>query len=100
MPVPYNLFPWMCMKKMSFILSLVIPGLSSPGMDIGVYLQPLIDKLQELWNVGVRTFDVSKKDTFNMRAQLMWTINDFLDSKAIKRSKVKGVGKKVGFLEV
>jgi hypothetical protein len=38
MLVPYNLPPWMCMKQTSFILSLVIPGPSSPGMDINVYL--------------------------------------------------------------
>jgi hypothetical protein len=48
MLVPYNLPSWMCMKQTSFILSLVIPGSSSPGMDIDVYLQPLIDELQEL----------------------------------------------------
>jgi hypothetical protein len=29
-----------------------------------------------LWNVGVQTFDASKMENFNMRAQLMWTIND------------------------
>jgi hypothetical protein len=66
MLVPYNLPPWMSMKHTSFILSLVIPGPSSPGMDIGVYLQPLIDKLLELWNVGVRTFNASKMKNFNM----------------------------------
>ena len=64
--VPYNLPPWMCMKQSSFILSLVISGQKSPGMDIDVYLQPLIEELQELWNVGVRTFDVSRKDYFTM----------------------------------
>jgi hypothetical protein len=77
MLVPYNLPHWMCMKQTSFILSMIIPGPSSPGMDIDVYLQPLIEELQELWNVGVRTFDASKKNNFVMRAQLMWTINDF-----------------------
>jgi len=64
------------MKQTPFILSLVIPGPSSPGMDIDVYLQSLIDELLELWNVGVRTLDASKMENFTMRAQLMWTIND------------------------
>jgi hypothetical protein len=59
-----------------FILSLVIAGPSSPSIDIDVYLQSLIDELLELWNVGVRTFDASKIKNFNMRVQLMWTIND------------------------
>jgi len=76
MLVPYNLPPWMCMKHTSFILSLVILGPSSPGMDIDVYLQSLIDQLLELWNVGVQTFDASKMENFNMQSQLMWTIND------------------------
>jgi hypothetical protein len=62
MLVLYNLPPWICMKQSSFILSLVIPGPKSPGMDIDVYLQPLIEELQELWNVGVCTYDVSKKN--------------------------------------
>jgi len=66
------------MKQILFILSLIIPGPSSPRMDIDVYLQPLIEELQELWNVRVRTFDASQKNNFVMRAQLMWTINDFL----------------------
>ena len=65
------------MKQISFILSLVIPGPKLPEMDINVYLQPLIEELQELWNVGVRTFDVSTKRHLIMLAQLMWTINDF-----------------------
>jgi hypothetical protein len=37
----------------------------------------LIEELQLLWSVGVRTYDASKKNNFQMRAQLMWTINDF-----------------------
>jgi Zn ribbon nucleic-acid-binding protein len=45
MLVPYNLSPWMCIKQTSFILSLIIPGPSSLGMDIDVHLQPLIDEL-------------------------------------------------------
>jgi hypothetical protein len=77
MIVPYNLPPWMCMKQTSFILSLIISGPTAPGMDIDVYLQPLIEELQQLWNVGVHTFDASTKTNFVMRAQLMWTINDF-----------------------
>ena len=38
MLVPYNLPPWMSMKQTSFILSLIIPGPRSLGMDIDAYL--------------------------------------------------------------
>jgi hypothetical protein len=67
MIVLYNSPPCMCMKQTSFILSLIISGPTSPRMDIDVYLQPLIEELHELWNVGVRTFDASTKTNFVMR---------------------------------
>jgi len=52
------------MKQTSFILSLIIPRPSSPSMDIDVYLQPLTEELQKLWNIGVRTYDASNKKNF------------------------------------
>ncbi|XP_058776694.1 uncharacterized protein LOC131651025 [Vicia villosa] len=73
---PYNLPPEMCMTKPYMFLTCIIPGPSSPKAGIDVYLQPLIDDLKRLW-VGAWTYDVSRKQNFNMRAALMWTINDF-----------------------
>ena len=32
----------------------------------------LIDELKSLWQVGLRTYDVAKKNFFDMRAALMW----------------------------
>ncbi|XP_030927396.1 uncharacterized protein LOC115953761 isoform X1 [Quercus lobata] len=77
MLVPYNLPPWLCMKQSSLILSLVIPGPTSPGIAIDVYLEPLVEELRELWDVGVQAYDASSKEVFQLRAALMWTINDF-----------------------
>ncbi|XP_038679076.1 uncharacterized protein LOC119980448 isoform X1 [Tripterygium wilfordii] len=73
----YNLPPWMCMKPPNFIMALLIPGKESPGNDIDVYLQPVIEELKELWDFGVKTYDASKREYFQMRAALFWTINDF-----------------------
>nr|XP_009786859.1 PREDICTED: uncharacterized protein LOC104234908 [Nicotiana sylvestris] len=75
--IPYNLPPWLCMKKENFILSMIIPGPESPGDAIDVYLQPLIEELKELWESGVKTFDASTKQNFVLHASLLWTINDF-----------------------
>nr|GEZ85566.1 hypothetical protein [Tanacetum cinerariifolium] len=44
----YNLPLWLCMKKSSFMLTLLIPGLKSSRKDIDVYLRPLIDDLKDL----------------------------------------------------
>lgn len=46
------------------MLSMIIPGPSSPGNDIDVYLQPLIEEFKELWESGIETYDVEAKKTF------------------------------------
>jgi len=61
MLVPYNLPSWMHMKQPYFMLSLIIPGLSTPGQNIDVYLMPFVSELKELWEVGVQNFDVTSK---------------------------------------
>ncbi|KAL3826143.1 hypothetical protein ACJIZ3_022172 [Penstemon smallii] len=75
--VPYNLPPWECMKEPFFMMSLLIPGPQSPGRDIDVYLQPLVEELKELWSNGVTTYDASCGENFSLRAAVLWTINDF-----------------------
>lgn len=74
---PYNLPPWLCMNDPYMFCTLFIPGPHSPGKNIDVYLRPLIDELTVLWTDGVQTWDAYKKQNFNMKASVMWTINDF-----------------------
>lgn len=76
MLIPYNLPPWICMKETNLILSMIIPGPDSPGNDIDVYLQPLIEELLQLWK-GVDAFDATTNKDFKLRAALLWTLNDF-----------------------
>ncbi|GKE92963.1 zinc finger, PHD-type containing protein [Tanacetum coccineum] len=65
-------------RNSSFILTLLIHGPKSPSKDIDVYLRPLIDDLKVLWPLkGVETIDVTTGQKFNMRAMVLWTINDF-----------------------
>nr|GFA74674.1 hypothetical protein [Tanacetum cinerariifolium] len=74
----YNLPPCLCMKESSFMLTLLIPGSKSPGKDIDIYLRPLIDDLKVLWDrKGVETIEVASGHKFNMRAMVLWTINNF-----------------------
>ncbi|XP_021721360.1 uncharacterized protein LOC110688918 [Chenopodium quinoa] len=75
--INYNLPPWLSMKPEYFMLSLLIPGPKSPGNDIDIYMQPLIDELKELWESGAETYDAFHKQTIRMHAALMGTINDF-----------------------
>ncbi|XP_021734985.1 uncharacterized protein LOC110701677 [Chenopodium quinoa] len=73
----YNLPPWLYNKSKYNITPLIIPGPPSLGYDIDVYLQPLIEELKELWEVGVDTYDAVKDETFSLKASLLWTISDF-----------------------
>ncbi|XP_042404675.1 uncharacterized protein LOC121994831 [Zingiber officinale] len=75
--VNYNLSPLMCMAKENLMLTLLIPGPKQPGNDIDVYLEPLVEDLKELWDTGVEAYDAFSKSMFNLKAILMWTINDF-----------------------
>ena len=65
------------MKQQSFILLLLISGPKGPESDIDVYLQPLIDDLNELWDMGIKTYDAFLRQNFQLHVALIWTINDF-----------------------
>lgn len=58
---PYNLPHKLCMMMLYMFLALIISGLDNPKGKFDVYLQPLIDELQQLWNDGVVTYDASKR---------------------------------------
>ncbi|XP_051150184.1 uncharacterized protein LOC127264725 [Andrographis paniculata] len=75
--VIYNLTPWLCMKQPSFFFSTIIDGPKGLGDRIDVFLQPLVAELNELWDIGVRTFDAVSEEYFQMHAALLWTISDF-----------------------
>ena len=74
---PYNLRPSLCMRREFLFLSILVPGPDHPKRSLDVFLQPLIYELQQLWAHGFETYDVSRKENFQMRAVLMWTISDF-----------------------
>nr|XP_028954003.1 uncharacterized protein LOC114822956 [Malus domestica] len=67
---PYNLPPWKCMKKEYMMLTLIMS--EDLGKSIDVYLRPLVDKLKDLWENGVRTYDKYTGQMFTMRAAVIW----------------------------
>ncbi|CAM8978946.1 unnamed protein product [Rhodiola kirilowii] len=88
--MPYNLPPSMCMKKEFNILALLISGPKSPGKCLNVFMQPLIDELNYLWDTGVVTYDRHEKSTFNMKVAVIWTISDFPGMGMLGGLKCKG----------
>jgi len=72
------------------MLSMMISGPRQPGHDIDVYLSPLVEDLRKLWDDGVVVFDAFRKETFEMRAMLFCTINDFPAYENLSGYSVKG----------
>ena len=52
------------MKEEYMFFIVIVPGPKNPKNKLDVFLQPLIDELKELWEVGVETYDVSTKRNF------------------------------------
>ncbi|CAH9110792.1 unnamed protein product, partial [Cuscuta epithymum] len=62
----------------------------SPGNDIDVFLQPLIEDLKDLWTEGIETYDKFRDETFRLHAALLWTISDFPGYSMLSGYKTKG----------
>ena len=65
----------MTTKQHFIILSMVIPGPQSvTSTHFDVFMEPLIEELLELWNVGVETVDANAyrgSSNFRLRAMLL-----------------------------
>jgi len=82
--------PELCMKQSNMILSMLITSHDSPGDEIDIYWQPLIEELKELWEIGVKTFDASTRCHFQLHTAQLWTINDFPAYRMLFRWSTKG----------
>jgi hypothetical protein len=51
--VMYNIPTWLCHKRKYLMLSILIQGTKSAGIDIDVFLEPLVEHMAKLWNEGV-----------------------------------------------
>ncbi|KAL0283176.1 UNVERIFIED_CONTAM: hypothetical protein Sangu_2907200 [Sesamum angustifolium] len=58
------------------VVAPMIIGPSNPNHLIDVYLEPLIEKLLQLWHVHVRMYDNATDQAFIMRVLLTWIVND------------------------
>ncbi|KAI3520702.1 hypothetical protein L1887_10152 [Cichorium endivia] len=73
----YNLPPWLAFKHQYIQLPVIIPGRKNPGQNLDVFLQPLVKELKMLFEYGIETYDAHRRDNFQMRAVLLWTVSDF-----------------------
>ena len=69
---------------------MMIADPKQPGNDIDVYLAHLIEDLSNLWVDGVEVYDANEKHSFNLRAMVFCTVNDFSVYGNLSGYSVKG----------
>jgi hypothetical protein len=54
----YNIPTWLCQKRKYLLLSILIYGPKHPGIDINIFLKPLMQEMERLWRHGEPMYDV------------------------------------------
>jgi hypothetical protein len=72
----YNLPIWLCHKRKYLMLSILIQGLKQAGIDIDVFLEPLMKDMAKLWNEGVCMWDQYQQEYFTLYAIIFVCIHD------------------------
>lgn len=65
------------MKGEYMFLTIFVLRPKNQKNKLDVYMEPLINELKNLWKIVVETYDVLKKENFNLHAVLIWPISDF-----------------------
>ncbi|CAN6226636.1 unnamed protein product [Urochloa humidicola] len=73
----YNLPTWLCQKRKYHLLCILIQGPKNPGIDIDIFLEPLLQEMKKLWKNGINIIDGFTQQPFNLRAMIFITINDY-----------------------
>jgi hypothetical protein len=58
------------------MLSILIQGPKQAGIDIDVFLEPLMEDMAKLWNEGVRMWDQYQQEYFTLYAIIFVCIHD------------------------
>jgi hypothetical protein len=75
--MPYNLPSNKYLKQDFVFLALVILGPKETKKQMNVFLRPLMEEMEELWQ-GVDAYDNYLKCQFNLHVAYLWSIHDYL----------------------
>jgi hypothetical protein len=65
------------LEEKVFLLSILIQGSKHLGIDINVFLEPLMQVMETLWKEGINVVDGFTQQHFNLRAIIFVTIHDY-----------------------
>jgi hypothetical protein len=72
----YNIPTYLCQKKKYLLLTILISGPKQLGIDIYVFLEPLMQEMERLWRYREPMYDAFRKD-FICRAMIFVNTNDY-----------------------
>jgi hypothetical protein len=72
----FNLPQWLCHKRKYLLLTTLISSPKQAGNDIDIFLEPLMEDMQKLWEYVVTIWDEYNKQYFNLKAIIFYMIND------------------------
>jgi hypothetical protein len=64
-------------KQKYLLLTILISRPTQLGVDMDVFLEPLMEEMKKLWEEGVAMWDEFHKDPFTLKAIILVTINDY-----------------------
>jgi hypothetical protein len=73
-----NFPPWLCHKRKYFLLTTLTSDPKQANIDKDVFLEPLMEDMQKLWEHEVNVWDEYKKQHCNLKAIIFCMINDNL----------------------
>jgi hypothetical protein len=53
----YNIPPWLCHKRKYLMLTILVLGPKAASIDIDLFLEPLMEDMQKLWEERIRVWD-------------------------------------------
>jgi hypothetical protein len=72
----YNILTWLSHKRKYIMFSILIHGPKQSGIDIDVFLEPLVEGMEKLWNEGVHMWDQYQQEYFTLKAIIFVCIHD------------------------
>jgi hypothetical protein len=70
--------PWLCHKRKYLLLTTLISGPKHAGIDIDVFLEPLMEDMHKLREYEITIWDEYNKQHFNLKSIIFYIINDNL----------------------
>ena len=59
------------------MLSVLIQGPKHHGIDIDIFLEPLMQEMETLWKEGIDIYDGFARQPFHLRAIIFITVHDY-----------------------